>query len=134
MLFEDATFQSLAKVSTKLIPCQLTLERTKCSTEHSFYIIFSCKYWTVSKGLQKFASTILKMKTLIHKGNIELLRLEISSCRAEDSRHCKCSLVSLGLYHFGQFWCVCVCLSLSLSVSLSIYLSIDLSIYLSISI
>ena len=41
---------------------------------------------TVPKGLHKFVSSILKMKTLIHKGTIELLRLrlEISSWRTED--------------------------------------------------
>ena len=38
------------------------------------------------------------MKTLIDKGSIEMLRLEISTCQTEDSHHCICSLVFLGLY------------------------------------
>ena len=49
----------------------------------------------ISKGLDRFANAILSTKTSTDKGKIEMLRVEVSSCRSEGSHECK-------LFDFGE--------------------------------
>ena len=53
----------------------------------------------ISKGLDRFANVILSTKTLTGTEKIEMLRVEVSSCRSEGSRKCK-------LFDFGGNSCV----------------------------
>ena len=42
----------------------------------------------ILKGLDKFGNAILSTKTSTEKENIEMLRLEVSSCQSEGSSEC----------------------------------------------